>query len=184
LLHHCALFTLQNGEGRRRTRNASFLTECSCPAQRGDSPAKQASAAEVKALPLYDVVFYLFIRSMKPNLRTALTTQNSAQNICIISHVQNTNAHRPDVFVSNWNTSFTGDEEGTAVAQWLRYCATNWKVAGSVPDGVIGIFYSDRTMALGSTEPLTEISTRSISCGKGGRCVGLTTLPPSWAIVT
>jgi len=21
---------------------------------------------------------------------------------------------------------------GTAVAQWLRYCATNWKVAGSI----------------------------------------------------
>jgi hypothetical protein len=41
------------------------------------------------------------------------------------------------------------------VAQWLRYCATNWKVAGSIPGGVIGIFHwhnpSDRTMALGST---------------------------------
>jgi len=28
----------------------------------------------------------------------------------------------------------------TAVAQWLRYCATNRKVAGSIPIGVIGIF--------------------------------------------
>jgi hypothetical protein len=27
------------------------------------------------------------------------------------------------------------------VAQWLRYCATNRKVAGSSPDGVIGIFH-------------------------------------------
>jgi hypothetical protein len=27
--------------------------------------------------------------------------------------------------------------------------------------------------------PLTEMSTRNISLGKGGRCVGLTTLPPS-----
>jgi hypothetical protein len=26
------------------------------------------------------------------------------------------------------------------VAQWLRYCATNRKVASSIPDGVIGIF--------------------------------------------
>ena len=34
---------------------------------------------------------------------------------------------------------------------------------------------SDRTMALGSTQPLTEMSTRSISWGKGGRCVRLTT---------
>ena len=28
----------------------------------------------------------------------------------------------------------------TAVAQWLRRCATNRKVAGSIPVGVIGIF--------------------------------------------
>jgi len=56
-----------------------------------------------------------------------------------------------------------------AVAQWLRCCATNRKVAGSIPDGVISIFNwynpSDRTMALGSTQPLTEMSTRSISWG-------------------
>jgi hypothetical protein len=49
------------------------------------------------------------------------------------------------------------------------YCATNRKVAGSIPDGVIGIFHlhnpSDRTMALGSTQPLTGMSTRSISLG-------------------
>jgi hypothetical protein len=30
---------------------------------------------------------------------------------------------------------------GTVVAQWLSYCATNQKVAGSIPDGVIGIFH-------------------------------------------
>jgi hypothetical protein len=24
---------------------------------------------------------------------------------------------------------------------WLRQCATNWKFAGSIPDGVIGIFH-------------------------------------------
>ena len=29
---------------------------------------------------------------------------------------------------------------GTAVAQWLRRCATNRKVAGSIPDGVNGNF--------------------------------------------
>ena len=29
---------------------------------------------------------------------------------------------------------------GTAVAQWLRCCALNRKVAGSIPAGVIGIF--------------------------------------------
>ena len=57
----------------------------------------------------------------------------------------------------------------TAVAQWLRCCATNRKVAGSIPDGVIGIFHwhntPDRIMALESTQPLTEMSTRRISWG-------------------
>jgi hypothetical protein len=53
------------------------------------------------------------------------------------------------------------------VAQWLRYCAKNRKVAGSIPDGVIGIFSltSDRTVALGSTQPVIEMSARSISWG-------------------
>ena len=30
---------------------------------------------------------------------------------------------------------------GTAVVQWLRRCATNRMVAGSIPAGVIGIFH-------------------------------------------
>ena len=30
--------------------------------------------------------------------------------------------------------------KGTAVTQWLRCCATTRKFAGSIPDGVIGIF--------------------------------------------
>jgi len=51
----------------------------------------------------------------------------------------------------------------------LRHCATSRKVSCSIPDGVIAIFHrhnpSDRAMALGSTQPLTEMSTRSISCG-------------------
>jgi len=33
------------------------------------------------------------------------------------------------------------DRGGTVVAQWLRCCATNRKVAGSIPEGVIGIFH-------------------------------------------
>jgi hypothetical protein len=52
---------------------------------------------------------------------------------------------------------------------WLRHCATRWKVAGSIPDGVNGIFHghnpSGRTMALGLTQPLKEMSTRNISLG-------------------
>jgi hypothetical protein len=58
------------------------------------------------------------------------------------------------------------DAAGGAV--WFRHCDTNRKVASSIPNGVIGIFYchnpSGRTMALGSTQPLTEMSKGKGKC--------------------
>jgi hypothetical protein len=69
---------------------------------------------------------------------------------------------------------------------WLRRCATSRKVPESIPGGVTlffsDIFLSDRSMTLGSTQPLVKMSTRNISGGKGGRCVRLTTSPPSCAV--
>ena len=38
-------------------------------------------------------------------------------------------------------------------------------------------------MALEWTQPLTRISAKCISGGKGGRCVRVTNLPPSCAVV-
>jgi len=54
----------------------------------------------------------------------------------------------------------------TRWGSWLRHCATSEKVAGSIPEGVIGIFHwhtSDRSIAQGLTQPLIEMSTRDIS---------------------
>ena len=51
----------------------------------------------------------------------------------------------------------------------MRHCGTSRKVAVSIPDGIIEIFHllnpSDRSKALGSTQPLTEMSARVISWG-------------------
>jgi hypothetical protein len=62
--------------------------------------------------------------------------------------------------------NFTG---GTWWLSWLRHCATSQKVMGLIPNGVIGIFHwhnpSGRTVALGLTQPLVEMSTRNISWG-------------------
>ena len=42
----------------------------------------------------------------------------------------------------HWNRFFIGcnHNTGTAVAQWLRFCAANRKVAGSIPADVSGFF--------------------------------------------
>ena len=56
---------------------------------------------------------------------------------------------------------------GTAVAQWLRCCVTNQKVAGSITAGVSGFFINIKSFRShydpGSTQPLTEMSTMIIS---------------------
>jgi hypothetical protein len=53
----------------------------------------------------------------------------------------------------------------------LRHYATSRNVAGSIPDEIIGFFKwpnpSSRTMALGSTQSITEMSTRNLPGGKG-----------------
>jgi hypothetical protein len=53
------------------------------------------------------------------------------------------------------------------MTQWLRHSATNQKAAGCIPDGVIEIFHlhnpSGCSLALGSTQSLTEMSARNIS---------------------
>jgi hypothetical protein len=54
----------------------------------------------------------------------------------------------------------------------LRHGAISRKVAGSISDGITGIFHwlnpSSHTMTSASTQPLTEMSTRNISGGGGG----------------
>ena len=78
--------------------------------------------------------------------------------------------------------------KGKAVAQWLRCCATNQKVAGSIPAGVIGIFHWCKILPI-SLWPWGRLSLEqkwvpgAFSGGKGILCIRLTALPPSCAIV-
>jgi hypothetical protein len=58
----------------------------------------------------------------------------------------------------------------TQQRSWLRHYATSRKVAGSNPDEVDFFNLSNpssRTMALKSTQPLTEMSTGNLPGGKG-----------------
>ena len=69
------------------------------------------------------------------------------------------------VFASCGGCAFL--QSGRRWHSWLRHCATSRKVAGSIRYNLIGIFHwrnpSGCTMALGSTQPLIEMSTRNIS---------------------
>ena len=78
---------------------------------------------------------------------------------------------------------------GIAVAQWVRCCAANRKIAGSIPAGVSGIFYWHKIFPIALWPWGDSFSNRNeyqeyFLGGKGGRCVRLTTLPPSCAVVT
>jgi hypothetical protein len=67
---------------------------------------------------------------------------------------------------------------GHAVAQLVEHCATNRKAAVSIPDGVIGI--SHYGPGVDSASNRNEHQDYFLG-GKGDRCAGLTTLPPSCA---
>jgi hypothetical protein len=72
---------------------------------------------------------------------------------------------------------------------WLRCCATNRKVAGSIPAGVNGFFIDTISFrpnyGPGDDSVSDGIEYREYFLGvKSGRCVRLTNLPPSCATVT
>ena len=74
------------------------------------------------------------------------------------------------------------------VAQWLRCCATNRKVAGSIPSGVSGFFIDVNTFRSHYGPGVDSASNRNeyheyFLGGKGGRCLRLTTSPQSCAVV-
>ena len=69
-------------------------------------------------------------------------------SVCI---AYNVNSYLEKLYIYAWDTQWRS---------WLRHCATSRKVAGSIPDGVIGIFHwhnpSGPNMALGATQSLNR----------------------------
>jgi hypothetical protein len=68
-------------------------------------------------------------------------------------------------------------DRGTRYRSWSRHYATSRKVAGLFSDEVVEFFSahnpSSRIMALGSTQPLTEMSTRNLPEGKADNLIAI-----------
>jgi len=79
--------------------------------------------------------------------------------------------------------------KGSIYVLLLHICVSNRKVAGSIPDGVGGFFIDIKSFqshygpGVDSATNRNEYQEHFLG-GKGGRCVRLTTLPPSCAVVT
>jgi hypothetical protein len=59
----------------------------------------------------------------------------------------------------------------------VGYCAANGEVAGAIPDGVFEIFFFIDLILPAAAFNRNEYQESSVGC-KGGRCLGLITLPP------
>jgi hypothetical protein len=89
------------------------------------------------------------------------------------------------IFTSSVMLQYAGISEGTQWRIWLRHGTASRKVVDSIPDVVIESFHlhnpSDRTCpGVDSASNRNEYQEYFLG-GKGGRCVRLTTLPPSYA---
>jgi len=101
------------------------------------------------------------------------------------------------IIVIYWNYVFTiifmqykfdkyNSNRDTQWRSWLSHCAKSRKLAGSIPDGVIGMFLLTYSFwphyGLGVDSDCNRYEEEGyLLGGKSGRCVVLATLPPSCA---
>jgi hypothetical protein len=110
-------------------------------------------------------------------IHTALILRKENSKITILNRTLMKSISKPSSKKICWQRSIS--------SSWLRHYGTRRKVAVSNPEEVTGFFNlpnpSSRNMALSSTQPLTEISTKNLPGGKGRPAarVRLTTSPPS-----
>ena len=88
--------------------------------------------------------------------------------LLMIAPLENRMYFFPCLTASEHSSADLRSEFETKICITKKHRATSRKFAGSTPNGVIKIFHwrnpSGRTMALGSTQPLTEMRTRKIYC--------------------
>ena len=108
---------------------------------------------------------------MKAYVDLRIISHGLLPRICNVSDKSYRESQNTRWMVSNFlrKSCRLWDTVGIAVAQWLKCCATNRKVAGSIPDGVSGFFicikYFRKSYGPGVDSASNRMSTRSISWG-------------------
>ena len=79
------------------------------------------------------------IKPVRPERHKSHIPGRAAIAVPLIAETNTRRRKKSVVMITKSGSLMIG--KGTAVAQWLRRCATNRKVAGSIPADVIGIFH-------------------------------------------
>ena len=120
----------------------------------------------VSAVTCHTILLHCFSSNMPYNFK------NWIERVCVwqTKKPQTPFHHFVKKILSNQITGARGDAVGWGTALQAG------KVAGSIPDGVVGIFQrhspSGSTMVLEFTQPLTKKITRNISWGRGVKAAG------------
>ena len=148
-----------------------------------EPPLKPSPLTCYKQFGTNSIIVLMFLESQRVHIWSTCKVCNKTWSVVLLNkkiHLLLSQVYcvwqvvKTPTFISN-NPEFWAPLSivgGTRCCSWLRQCVTSRKVAGFIPDGVIDAFHllnpSGRSMALGSTQPLTEMNTRSISwVGKG-----------------
>jgi hypothetical protein len=116
--------------------------------------------------------------------KTSLSKRSFSNLICLVrlflnhlSYIYSCNRKCYDTHVLSW---------GTRWCSWLKHCPTSWKVAGSISDwchwnfSLTESFCPHYGLGVISASDRNEYQDYFMG-GKGGRFIGLTSIPPSYA---
>ena len=111
------------------------------------------------------ILTILLYRHFETGILT-ITGLNALEGLTLRENIQLSHCVMTGFVIRNNSRQLLDWPDGTRWHSWLRYWATSLAAVGSIADEIIGISHwfipSGRYKTLRSTQPLTEMSTRSI----------------------
>jgi hypothetical protein len=162
------------GRGPRGLHYLVMATKKACRCEKGGGGGVGCGTLRMTVYPMHNKPFPLL--QSQPNIHTQQLRNILQGNLGLLYYSVSLSVHTP-IFLTSWQICI---KFGVNVMKWY---GTPLFIHAHFLFSVIGLFNwpnpSSRTMALGPTQPLTEMSTRNLPGVKGGRHLGLTILPQS-----